>query len=130
MTLVGVNDKEMSSIQQSIPFQEKNKPDSILVKLASVESALDLDWNYVNSNLFCDPKRVECFEKMYSSCKDRVLFLVQMNAVIIFQKKPSRVNVIDENIEDIKVIESTPQEKEKTKVNCWEMHPSTLLIDW
>ena len=50
--------------------------------------------------------------------------LVQMNAVIIFQKKPSRIDVIDENIENIKVIESIPQEKEKTKVNCSEMYPS------
>ena len=30
MTLMRVNDKEMSSIQQSIPFLEQNKPDSIL----------------------------------------------------------------------------------------------------
>ena len=30
-----VNDKEMSYIQQSIPFQEQNKPDSILVEFRS-----------------------------------------------------------------------------------------------
>ena len=32
MTFVRVNDKKMSSIQQPIPFQENNKPDSILMK--------------------------------------------------------------------------------------------------
>ena len=32
MTLVRVNDKKMSSIQQPIPFHEKNKPDSILME--------------------------------------------------------------------------------------------------
>ena len=40
MTLMRVNDKEMSSIQQSIPFQEKNKPDSILMKLAFCNIAI------------------------------------------------------------------------------------------
>ena len=38
--------------------------------------------------------------------------------VIIFQKKPSRIDVIDENVEEIKVIDSTPQGKKKTQVNC------------
>ena len=129
MTLMWVNDKEMSSIQQSIPFQEKNKPDSIFMKLTyesflsssekkcsvSVESTLDLDCNDVDSNSFCDPKPHgvlwEDVLVLQRPSSNDILWELQI-IIDLFQKRIE----VEKNIEENNVIESTRTESRNSKV--------------
>ena len=95
-----VNDKEMSSIQQSIPFQEQNELDVILVEFRFYNITIGFG-SHPSTLLIGEPRLVHVSAFMN---------------VIIFQEKQKRIEVADKNIEGINLIESTPEEHEKTKV--------------